>query len=215
MDCAPLKCRWCMVIAVAVLLAACPTFAAEPEPVKPELVQTQPVPKDTIDSLHGAFLNVMKQAEELGFDGRLSALTGVVEDSFDLEFMALKTIGARRKQLEAKEQARWVTSFGNFLLSNYARRFDGWSGQTFESLSVEEAPRGTMVVRTRLLRPGDEDVKLDYRLRPTDSGWRIIDIYSNGTVSELALRRSEFAALFKDVGLDLLIASVDAKAGRR
>ena len=213
MGCAPLKSRWCMVIAVAVLFATCPTFAADPEPVPPEPEQL--VAKDNIDALHGTFLAVMKQAEELGFDGRLSALTGVVEGSFDLEFMALKTIGVRRKQLETEDQTRWIASFGNFLLSNYARRFDGWSGQTFETLLEEEAPRSTMVVRTRLIRPGDEDVKLDYRLRPTDSGWRIIDIYSNGTVSELALRRSEFAALFKDVGLDLLIASVDEKAARR
>jgi len=72
-----------------------------------------------------------------------------------------------------------------------------------------------MLLHTRLIRPGDKDVKLDYRLRPTKSGWRIIDIYSNGNVSELALRHAEFSALFKDVGLDQLIASVDEKAARR
>ena len=175
----------------------------------------KPAASDTIDAMHSAFLDVMKQATELGFDGRLNKLTPIVEQSFDLEFMALKTIGEGRKQLGAEQRARWVASFSKFLLSNYARRFDGFSGQSFETLREEPAPRRTVVVQTRLLRPNDKDVKLDYRLRPTASGWRIIDIYSNGNVSEVALRLSEFSSLFKKVGLDGLIASVDEKAGRR
>ena len=204
----PLKSSWRAVLAMAMSLAVCPAFAAEPDAVKPTAVET-------IHLLHSAFLDVMKRASELGFDGRLNELTGTVEDSFDLEFMALKTIGEGRKGLGESERARWIASFKGFLLSNYARRFDGWSGQSFENVSEDPAPRNTVVVRTRLLRPNKEDVKLDYRLRPTASGWRIIDIYSNGNVSELALRRSEFSKLFKQVGLDQLIASVDEKAARR
>ena len=198
------------VVAAAVLVVACQAFGAAPP-----ATAVKATASDTIDALHGTFLDVMKQATELGFDGRLKALTHVVEQSFDLEFMALKTIGEGRKQLSPEERARWVASFSKFLLSNYARRFDGFSGQSFETLKEEPAPRRTVVVQTRLLRPNDEDVKLDYRLRPTESGWRIIDIYSNGNVSEVALRLSEFSSLFKKVGLDGLIASVNEKADRR
>ncbi len=172
-------------------------------------------PTNTIDKLHGVFLDVMKNATELGFDGRLARLREIVGTTFDLEFMALKVLGPDRKNLVAGESRRWVESFSGLLLSNYARRFVGWSGQSFESIAEEPAPRETIVVRTRLVRPNDEDVKLDYRLRHTPSGWKIIDVYSNGNVSELALRRSEFAAPFKQHGISRLIASVDEQASRR
>ena len=36
-------------------------------------------------------------------------------------------------------------------------------------------------------------------------GWRIVDIYLNGTVSELALRRSEYSALIQREGFEALL----------
>ena len=207
------RCRpacW-VLVAVLALAAASAGYAAEQIASASE----KPAAEDAVNQLHAAFLDVMKHASDLGFEGREKALKGVIEQTFDLEFMALKTIGEGRRQLDAAGRARWVASFGNFVLANYARRFDGYSGQSFETQSLEPAPRNTVVVHTRLLRPQEDAVKLDYRLRPTSSGWRIIDVYSNGNVSELALRRSEFSSLFKEVGLDQLIASVDEKAARR
>jgi phospholipid transport system substrate-binding protein len=52
-------------------------------------------------------------------------------------------------------------------------------------------------------------VKLDYRLRAADGDWKIVDVYLNGTVSELALRRSEYSSLIKREGLEALLAALD------
>ena len=50
------------------------------------------------------------------------------------------------------------------------------------------------------------------RLRKTDeSGWQIIDVYLDGTVSELALRRSEYSALIKREGFQALLAKLDER----
>jgi phospholipid transport system substrate-binding protein len=59
--------------------------------------------------------------------------------------------------------------------------------------------------------PNDENVKLDYRLRAADGGWKIVDVYLNGTVSELALRRSEYSSLIKRKGLEALLAALDER----
>ena len=48
-------------------------------------------------------------------------------------------------------------------------------------------------------------------MRETDSGWKIIDIYLNGTVSELSLRRSEYSSTVKREGFETLIAAVQKK----
>jgi phospholipid transport system substrate-binding protein len=43
-------------------------------------------------------------------------------------------------------------------------------------------------------------------------GWLISDIYLDGAISEVATRRSEFAAILKKEGIDGLIAALHRKA---
>ena len=97
------------------------------------------------------------------------------------------------------------------MIANYAGNFDGYSGQTFETLGEEESTHGTMLVRSRLVDPDGETTQLNYRLRPVDGEWKIIDVYLNGTVSELALRRSEYSSLIKREGFDSLIVALNEK----
>jgi phospholipid transport system substrate-binding protein len=51
-------------------------------------------------------------------------------------------------------------------------------------------------------------------MHKTPSGWKIIDVYLDGTVSELALRRSEFSGIVKRENFDALIAALDAKIAK-
>ena len=46
-------------------------------------------------------------------------------------------------------------------------------------------------------------------MRETDQRWRIVDVYFNGTVSELAMRRSEYSSMLKREGFEELLAAVD------
>ena len=80
-----------------------------------------------------------------------------------------------------------------------------------EILGEQEAQRNTRIVLTRLNVPGGEDVIFNYRLRMTPQGWQIIDIYLKGTVSELALRRSDFTTTLKKKGFPVLASTVDQK----
>jgi phospholipid transport system substrate-binding protein len=68
-----------------------------------------------------------------------------------------------------------------------------------------------LLVRTKLSDPNGEDVTLDYRMREVGGRWKIIDIYLTGTVSELALRRSEYSSLIKREGFKALLAALDER----
>ena len=57
-----------------------------------------------------------------------------------------------------------------------------------------------------------EPVKVDYMMRRTGDGWLISDIYLDGAISEVATRRSEFAAILRTDGVDGLIAALNRKA---
>ena len=57
-----------------------------------------------------------------------------------------------------------------------------------------------------------EPVKVDYMMRRNGESWLISDIYLDGAISEVATRRSEFATILKNEGIDGLIAALNRKA---
>jgi phospholipid transport system substrate-binding protein len=166
-------------------------------------------PVRTVEKLHAALLAVMKDAKKLGYQGRYERLAPVLKETYDTPFMAEKSVGRHWKEASPTDQAELVATFTRFMVSNYAGRFDGYSGQTFRIVSEEASAQGSVLVRTRLSDPPGEDVQLDYRLRETGGSWKIIDVYLNGTVSELALRRSEYVSLITRDGWQGLISALD------
>jgi phospholipid transport system substrate-binding protein len=164
-----------------------------------------------VQSLHDTLTGAMKQAESLGYQGRFELIAPAVNTYIDQEFMAAKSIGREWKKLSSDDQERWLKSFSDLTVANYAGRFKGYSGEHFVLESEEDAPHDTKLVKTVLILPKEDDVKLNYRLRETGTGWKIIDVYMNGTVSELSLRRSEYSSKVKREGFKSLIAAVEQK----
>jgi phospholipid transport system substrate-binding protein len=196
-------------LAFCALLAAAPARAETPAAPAPAAdVASARAP---VERLYAGLGDVMKRSGELDFAGRYAALEPVVGGSFDLPFMAELILGRPFKTLTPEQQKTWVDTFARLTTSTYADRFDSDSGVRFEVDGVEPAAQGTSVVRTRLLRTDGDPVKLDYRMRPTAAGWRISDVFLSGTVSELALRRSEYGALMRREGFDALLAAVRKK----
>ena len=202
------------VFAMLAVSSSAATAVAEPAtaPVPMQTAgATAPAATPTIAKLHEGLLAVMMDADEIGYSGRLDRLDIIVSNSFDLNFMAEKSVGRHWKKLSSEEQQRWLDSFRQMTAATYAGRFEGFSGQKFEVLGQESANHETVVVRAILLNPDGEDVNLNYRLHQIDGTWKVIDVYLNGTVSELALRRSEYSTVLKRDGFAKLIETIDDK----
>jgi phospholipid transport system substrate-binding protein len=93
----------------------------------------------------------------------------------------------------------------------YADRFDSYDGQKLEVTGEQPAPSGVMV-KSRIVKANGEPVKIDYMMRRNGESWLISDIYLDSAISEVATRRSEFAAILKKDGIDGLIAALNRKA---
>jgi phospholipid transport system substrate-binding protein len=68
-----------------------------------------------------------------------------------------------------------------------------------------------MLVHTRIVDAKGAPIPLDYRLRSTEAGPRIVDVFYDGTVSELAMRRSEYSSLLKRGGTPALEDALEKK----
>jgi phospholipid transport system substrate-binding protein len=88
---------------------------------------------------------------------------------------------------------------------------DSYSGQKFGATGEGPAPSGIMV-RSRITSANGEPVRIDYLMRRSGEAWLISDVYLDGSISEAAVRRSEFAALLENEGIDGLIAALNHKA---
>ena len=172
-------------------------------------------PAETVQTVNDALLHVMKNAEALGFQGRQAYLTPVLTETFDLPAMARLAAGRYWDRFDNDEKRNLVTYFTDLSISTFAARFDGYSGETWQIEGTSEAPRGGTIVENRLITGRGEIFAINYLMRQTESGdWRIIDVYLDGNISELALRRSEFNSVLRNGGVDHLLDQIAQQVGR-
>ena len=169
----------------------------------------------TIDAFDNALLETMKQAKTLGVQGRYARLGPVVQAAFDLPTMTRFAVGPKWAALSAPEKASLIKSFSRLSVANYAKNFDSYGGERI-TIDPKVDTRGLdKLVRTHILSPGSKPVDLTYRMRQAaDAKWKIIDVYYNGSISELTTRRSDFAGTMNDGGASALVKKIDALADK-
>jgi phospholipid transport system substrate-binding protein len=166
---------------------------------------------DTVQGLYDALLGTMKNGRILGQSGRFTQLEPVIRRSFDIASMARLSVGASWAGLTEAQRQDMSESFGRYISAIYADRFDSYAGEKLEVTGEQPAPSGVMV-KSQIVKASGEPIKVDYMMRRNGDGWLISDIYLDGAISEVATRRSEFAAILKNDGIDGLITALNHKA---
>ena len=105
-----------------------------------------------------------------------------------------------------------IQAFTRLTVASYAHNFASFDGEHF-TIDPDVVTRGQdKVVQTHLVSKGDP-VTLAYRMRQTPSGaWKVIDIYYNGSISQLTTRRSDFEATLAAGGPKALAEHLNAQA---
>ena len=96
--------------------------------------------------------------------------------------------------------------------TTYASRFNKFDNQTFAFVSSSPIASNRTRVKS-ILNTKSEIVNLDYQLLFSQETWRIYDVVANG-VSDLSLKRSNYAALFANGGLDAVTADITASINK-
>jgi phospholipid transport system substrate-binding protein len=165
----------------------------------------------TVQGLYDTLLDTMKNGRTLGQSGRFAQLAPVIRRSFDVALMARLSVGPSWSGLSEAQRQELAESYGRYISAIYADRFDSYSGQKLEVTGEQPAPFGLMV-KSRIIKSNGEAVEVDYVMRQNGESWLIADIYLDSAISEVATRRSEFAAILKTRGIDGLIAALNRKA---
>jgi phospholipid transport system substrate-binding protein len=168
-------------------------------------------PEQVIERLHASLLEVMQNADELGYEGRYQQLEPVLEQSYDFPFMMRIALGPTWRDLDQRQRAELTKLFTDMSIANYAARFDGYDGERFEILGEAPGPRDAVLVQSRIVPTDEEPIELNYVLKEFEDGWRIIDVLLEARYSELARQRAEFAAVLRTGGVPDLVATLERK----
>lgn len=192
-----------------------PLLAALAAALAPLPARAQAGPaQTTVERFHETLLDLMRSAQRgLGVRGRYERLAPVMAQAFDLAAMARISVGPPWTGFAPPEQQAVLDAFARWSIATYANRFNGFSGESFQTLGLQQMPNGDQLVRTQLNRTGgQEPVALSYLLRGNPP--RIVDIYLTGTISEIASRRSEFAGLLREGGAARLVQELEGRTQR-
>ena len=166
---------------------------------------------DTVRGLYAALLGAMKDGPRLGQSGRYSRLAPVILQSYDVPLMARLTVGPSWAGLDEAHKRRVTDALGHYIAAVYADRFSSYAGERLLVEGAQTSPAGA-IVKSRIVKSDGAPVAIDYLMRQENGAWRIADVYLDGTISELATRRSEFAGILQQRGADGLIAALERKA---
>ena len=159
-----------------------------------------------IDAYYQQLMPTLKAAGSLSVRERDRRFGPAIRSAFDIGGMARLASGPAWNKFTGTQQAAVREAFAGFLVADYAHQVTDYSGESFVvEPQTSPASGGGEIVRTKLLQPGGRTVQINYLVR----GGRIIDVYLNGTISDLATRRDEFASILSGGGgADALIKTL-------
>jgi phospholipid transport system substrate-binding protein len=103
-------------------------------------------------------------------------------------------------------------TFLRYTVASYAANFNSYSGQTFQlSPTVRMVGDGRVIVQTRLVSTDGSAMPLNYLMRNGQAGWKAVDVLEDGSISRVAVQRSDFRGLLGSGGVPALITALQQK----
>jgi phospholipid transport system substrate-binding protein len=159
--------------------------------VSPSFAQAMNPAARRIETYYATLLPAVNAARGLGVAERARRISSAVFGAFDIGTMTRLAVGPAWSRFSNSERSQTTDAFGKFIVADYASRLGDYSGEGYKVDPTVEVRGGDQIVKTQL-----GSTTINYLVR----GARIVDIYANGTVSELATRRAEFSSILGSGG---------------
>jgi len=177
--------------------------------VVPATAETDPtVP---VHQLCDRLIEIMKQGKELGFQGRENKLRPVVGSVYDMSAVTKTTLGVAANKLSPEDLQKLSDAYARFSIATYADQFNSYEGEHFEVGEPHPGANGATVVPSVIVSGDGSRTSIDYVVHEINGNWAITDVLFNGSISQVAVRRSEFVPIYRQNGLDGLISMIDEK----
>jgi phospholipid transport system substrate-binding protein len=182
-------------------------LAAAPRAVKADPAAVAPV-KELCDAL----LGIMHAGGSAPFAQRFATLAPTIDRVFDLPTILQVSVGPNWSSVPPDQQTTLLAAFRRYTIASYVSSFDHFNGQRFDiQPDTKSLPNNEQVAQTKIVSSSGDSHELDYVMRREGGGWKVIDVLADGSISRVAVQRSDFRRLVTRGGAAALIESLDQK----
>lgn len=174
--------------------------------------QADPAAVAPIRELCNSLLAIMRAGGATPFTQRFQMLAPAIERAFDLPAILQLSVGSAWAGMPPAVQATLMTAFRRYTVANYVNNFDSYNGQRIDvQPDTKPLPNGEQVAMTKVISAAGETHEIDYVMRQEAGGWRAVDVLADGSISRVAVQRSDFRRLVMQGGAQALIQSLNQK----
>jgi phospholipid transport system substrate-binding protein len=167
-------------------------------------------PAEPIANLNAGLLAAMHAGSQTPYPQRYAALAPIVARTFDLDTILATSIGAKWQTFTPDQQQLLKDEFMKFTVASYLANFSNYGGEKFEITPDSRTVGSDQIVETKIQPSSGDPARIDYVMRQGPAGWRAIDVLLDGSISHVAVQRSDFRHLVAN-GPAPLIESLQRK----
>lgn len=165
-----------------------------------------------VRKLVDGLLQIMKAGRTTPFQMRFGTLGPIIDRTFNMPAILEASVGASWDTLPHDQQAMLADAFRRYTVASYVNSFDEYDGQRIEIVPETRAVGNDQVVQTKIIPKKGDSHELDYVMRRDASGWRVVDVLAEGSISRVAVQRSDFRRMLARNGAQGLADSLRAKS---
>ena len=159
-------------------------------------------------------LQILKSPEYKAAAGqRRQKLREVIGGHFDFTDMSRSALGIHWKGLSDQQRSEFVRLFTSLMEAAYMSRIENYSGQQVQFLKEIPEDAGYTEVYTNIVQQGAQPIGVNYRLKQTDSGWKVYDVLIDG-ISLVGNYRNQFNRVINSKGYDGLVEQIKTKVNQ-
>ncbi len=140
---------------------------------------------------------------------RRVALRKAIDERFDYEEMAKRSLGIHWAKRTPQERKEFVSLFTGLIERSYINKIERYSDETILYIS-ESIDLDYSVVRTKIITKRNIEVPIDYRLHKSANQWKVYDISIEG-VSLVSNYRNQFNRIIRTHSYDELVKRLKTK----
>ncbi|MGD0104751.1 MAG: ABC transporter substrate-binding protein [Rhodopila sp.] len=163
-----------------------------------------------LQELHNALEAMMRAGNRPPFPSRFDALAPVVDEVFDLETVLKVSVGPHWDNMDSDVRMRLLNAYRRFTIATYVANFSRYHGERFEIMPGARDSGADRIVGTEIVSVGGGRLRLDYVMRMSGT-WRAVDVLLQGSISRVAVQRSDFRNILAIGDADALITSLHRK----
>ncbi len=164
--------------------------------------------KQTVDKVIDILKNKeLKKPEKT--KERRSAIRKIVDERFDFEEMAKRSLGIHWKNRTPEEKKEFVPLFTDLLERSYIKKIESYTDEKILYIG-EQIDKEYAVVKSKIITTKKLEIPIDYKLLNKNGTWEVYDIVIEG-VSLVNNYRTQFNKIIRSDSYEVLVKRMKDK----